>query len=182
MKEFVALRYVRWVGTVVLAAVLGFALTSCSGRGGGRLGEPLEGSPSFDGPATFGFTFTCEVKGGKAVIRGQLEYHDDAADYDLHGVVDPLFTTVATCEAAAEQLNGLPVVQFEGEYRPQNMDPAMPDDLERGRFNVQVFDQGEPGRTNGDITGDSFSIALAGGRYAAYTRGGYIEAGNIQVD
>jgi hypothetical protein len=44
------------------------------------------------------------VCGGNAVIRGQFEYHDDAVDYDMHGVVDPLFTTVETCEAAAAQL------------------------------------------------------------------------------
>ena len=46
---------------------------------------------------------------------------------------------------------------------------------------VQVFDQGEPGRAGGDFTGDSFAIEFVGGAYAAYTRGGYIEGGNIQV-
>ena len=46
---------------------------------------------------------------------------------------------------------------------------------------VQVFDQGEPARPGGDFTGDSFAIELFGGAYAAYTRGGYIEGGNVQV-
>ena len=52
-----------------------------------------------------------------------------------------------------------------------------------GRFNVLVFDQGEPGRTKDPafVTGDGFSIDLTGGPYALYTRAGYIEGGNIQV-
>ena len=53
-----------------------------------------------------------------------------------------------------------------------------------GRFNVLVFDQGEPGRTKDPafVTGDGFSIELTGGPYTLYTRAGYIEGGNIQVD
>ena len=52
-----------------------------------------------------------------------------------------------------------------------------------GRFVVQVFDQGEPGRTEDPafVTGDGFAIELVGGAYGAYTRGGYIEGGNVQV-
>jgi hypothetical protein len=47
-----------------------------------------------------------------------------------------------------------------------------------------VFDQGEPGRTKDPVfvTGDGFSIDLEGGPYTLYTRAGYIEGGNIQVD
>ena len=30
--------------------------------------------------------------------------------------------------------------------------------------------------------GDSFSIELIGGAYNGYTRGGYIEGGNVQVE
>ena len=32
------------------------------------------------------------------------------------------------------------------------------------------------------VTGDSFSIELIGGAYALYTRAGYIEGGNVQVE
>ena len=46
----------------------------------------------------------------------------------------------------------------------------------------RVFDQGEPGSSREEITGDSFSIELIGGAYNAYTRGGYIEGGNVQVE
>jgi hypothetical protein len=47
---------------------------------------------------------------------------------------------------------------------------------------VQVFDQGEPGTSQGEITGDSFSIELIGGAYNGYTRAGYIDGGNVQVE
>jgi hypothetical protein len=45
-----------------------------------------------------------------------------------------------------------------------------------------VFDQGEPGTSQAEITGDSFSIQLIGGAYSGYTRAGYIEGGNVQVE
>ena len=52
-----------------------------------------------------------------------------------------------------------------------------------GQFVVVVFDQGEPGVGDPVITGDGFSIELSGvAPYAGYTRAGYIEGGNIQVD
>jgi hypothetical protein len=64
-------------------------------------------------------------------------------------------------------------------YRSQDVAlSAMPP----GRFNVLVFDQGEPGSSQGEITGDGFVIELTGGAYPLYTRGGYIEGGNIQVE
>ena len=73
-----------------------------------------------------------------------------------------------------------PWAEFQGSYRSQqtNLLSAAP-----GKFTVLVFDQGEPGRTKDpQITGDGFSIDLKGGPYPLYTRAGYIEGGNIQVD
>ena len=96
---------------------------------------------------------------------------------DLHGTVEPLIVpNVPSCEEAVE---GLPAALFEGTYRPQDRTLR---NL-RGEFVVQVFDQGEPGRTEDPafVTGDGFAIELIGGAYGAYTRGGYIEGGNIQV-
>ena len=37
-------------------------------------------------------------------------------------------------------------------------------------------------RATRDITGDFFSIDLKGGPYPLYTRAGYIQGGNIQVN
>jgi hypothetical protein len=44
-------------------------LTACTGSGGGQL--PPQ-SPVFTGPASFGFTFSCEDKGGINPSTGQL--------------------------------------------------------------------------------------------------------------
>jgi hypothetical protein len=104
----------------------------------------------------------------------------DFPEIRLNGTVDPIFVTdVSTCEEAAETFPDL--AQFEGTYRPQGKTPGVLGNARDGRFIVQVFDQGEPARPGGDFTGDSFSIELIGGAYALYTRGGYIEGGNVQV-
>ena len=195
---------------MALAAVL--VLGGCRAFGGGYIDEPLPGDaipddvPAielshgvYQGEANFGFNFTCEMKGGKAVIRGEITYHDsgtsiidvpvdpdlpggptvstDFPEIRIHGTVDPIVMSVPTCELAAEAFPDATL--FEGSYRPQDTTlSAM-----GGRFNVLVYDQSEPGSTRGEITGDGFAIELTGPPpYGGYTRGGYIEGGNIQVD
>jgi hypothetical protein len=171
---------------VALAAVV--TLGACKATGGGYIAEPLSGGPVsvFQSQANFGFNFTCQMKtANKALIQGEITYHDSPSTVDgikfpeirVHGVVDPFFVTAPTCEAAAEAFPD--TAQFEGDYRSQDttLSSVLP-----GRFVAQVFDEGEPSASVGDITGDSFTIELIGGPYAAYTRGGYIEGGNIQVD
>ena len=156
------------------------------------MGEPFPGGPVgvYDGTANFGFNFTCHMDNReRAVIRGKITYHDDNLStvgglkfpqIRLHGTVDPVFVeNVSTCQEAAEAIPN--AAQFEGTYRPQGPTPNVPGFARDGRFVVQVFDQGEPARPGGDFTGDSFAIELVGGAYAAYTRGGYIEGGNVQV-
>ena len=121
----------------------------------------------------------------KALIQGEMTYHDNPStiggvkfpEIRVHGVVDPLFVTVPTCDQLAEAFPD--TAQFTGDYRSQDSTLSS---VEGGRFVAQVFDEGEPSASVGDITGDSFSIQLTGGPYPAYTRGGYIEGGNIQVD
>ena len=162
---------------MALAALL--VLGGCRAYGGGYIGEPLPGGPVsvYDGDANFGFNFTCEMnkRAKRALIMGEITYHDSGAstiggvqfpEIRLHGTVDPFFVAgVSTCEQAAEMLAGLPVVQFEGTYRPQDKTPAVSEDGPDGRFIVQVFDQGEPGRTREEfVTGDGFSIELIGWR------------------
>ena len=202
-KELPRRRIVRRVAAagLALAAVLTFG--ACKATGGGQIDEPVPssvlptdvpvdielGDGVYDGEANFGFNFTCEMTAkNKAVIKGQITYHDTGAsviegvDFNpirLHGVVDPIAITAETCEAAAQVF--LDAAQFDGTYRSQETSllSAAP-----GRFNVLVFDQGEPGRTNDPafVTGDGFAIELTGGPYTLYTRAGYIEGGNIQVD
>ena len=180
---------------MALAAVL--ALGACKATGGGQIDEPVPSGvlPTgditgvYNGGANFGFNFTCEMRAkNKAVIRGQITYHDTGTSVvegkpfrpiRLHGVVDPVFITAPECQTAAEIF--LDAARFEGTYRSQDRTLMS---KPPGRFNVLVFDQGEPGRTKDPafVTGDGFSIELFGGPYALYTRAGYIEGGNIQVD
>src|SRR5918997_3928441 len=186
-------RAARRAGAAALALAAVLALGACRADGGGYIGEPLPGGRVgvFDGDANFGFNFTCHMdRQDRAVIRGKITYHDsgvstvggvDFPEIRLNGTVDPFFTTAENCEQAAEIF--LDAAQFEGTYRPQGRTPGIPGNLRDGRFIVQVFDQGEPGRTEDPtfITGDGFANDLIGGAYGAYTRGGYIEGGNIQV-
>ena len=185
-------RMPRRAGAAGLALATVLLLGACRADGGGYIGEPLPGGPVsvFDGDANFGFNFTCHMDNqDRAVIRGKITYHDsgvstvggvDFPEIRLNGTVDPIIVTdVSTCEEAAEAFPN--AAQFDGTYRPQGKTPGVLGAARDGRFVVQVFDQGEPGSSEGEITGDSFSIELIGGAYGAYTRGGYIEGGNVQV-
>ena len=181
-------------------------------RGGGQIDEPAQGSVipvdididgAYQGEANFGFTFTCDVntKAKRAEIKGQITYHDtgtsvinvpvdDADPYGplvekpfpeirIHGIVDPIFVEgVLTCEEVLPLFPG--TARFGGTYRSQDTTLA----AVQGRFRVGVFDQGEPGVSRDVIDGDGFSIQLTGGppTYNGYTRAGYIEGGNIQVE
>ena len=186
-------RIARRVGAAGMALATLLVLGACKAEGGGHVGEPFPGGPVgvYQGDANFGFNFTCEMnrKAQRARISGAITYHDSGPStigtlqfpaIRLHGIVDPFFVPgVSTCEEAAEAFPN--TAQFEGTYRPQDKTPGVPKNARNGRFIVQVFDQGEPGSSRGEITGDGFSVELFGGAYAAYTRGGYIEGGNVQV-
>jgi hypothetical protein len=193
-------RLVRRLGAAGLAALTVLALGACKATGGGYIGAPLPGrvlpvdppivlpDGTYSGDANFGFTFTCGMSAAnKAVIKGEITYHDTASivegvpfgEIRLHGVVDPVTLTAADCETAAQLY--LDTALFDGTYRSQ--DPSLLSAVP-GRFRVIAFDQGEPGRTTDPLfaAGDGFAIELFGGPYDFYTRGGYIEGGNIQVD
>jgi hypothetical protein len=81
----------------------------------------------------------------------------------LHRTVKPpSCQNVLSCPEAVE---GMPAALFEGTYRPQVKALRS----QQGEFIVEVFDQGEPGSSREEITGDSFSIELIGGAYNCYT-------------
>ena len=95
-------------------------------------------------------------------------------------MTDPLDNVPAVPAITCQDVADSPWAEFQGSYRSQQTSllSAAP-----GKFTVLVFDQGEPGGTKDpQITGDGFSIDLKGGPYPLYTRAGYIENGNIQVD
>jgi hypothetical protein len=186
---------------MALAAVL--TLGACRATGGGYIDAPLPGPvvDEFTGEANFGFNFTCEMattkkKQKQAVIKGQITYHDDPSTINvpvdpdnpggatvetpfpeirLRGTIQPILILANSCQDAIE---GLRTAIFEGKYRSQ--DTAL--SAVQGEFRAQVFDQGEPSGSVGEFTGDEFSIQLLMGPYNGYTRGGYIEGGNIQVE
>jgi len=196
---------------MALAAALTLGSCKATGGGyvGEQLDSGVIGV--YTGDANFGFNFTCEVETAKnrTVIKGQITYHDEPSKVTLadttvpiqfpevriHGTVNPIiFLGVTECGTAVENLfggeplpvgtppefEGIPTAMFEGTYRSQ--DSTVGSALPPGEFVVLVGDQGEPARPGGEFTGDLFSIDLYGGPYAAYTRGGYLEGGNIQVE
>jgi hypothetical protein len=209
-------RITRRVAAAGLALATVLTLGACKATGGGYVGDPLDSGVVgvYTGDANFGFNFTCEVETAKkkAVIKGQITYHDDPSqvtlvgetmptdfpEIRLHGTVKPIvFLGVTECGEAVEKLfggdpppdappafEGIPTALFEGTYRPQDNDVVLPPLVTdpEGEFTVLVGDQGEPARPGGEFTGDLFSIDLYGGAYGGYTRGGYIEGGNIQVE
>jgi hypothetical protein len=70
---------------LAVASILAVVLTACTGRGGGQLPP----SAGFTGPASFGFSFSCE--NGRLGI--QLSYTDQGssllgAPFSIHGTVD----------------------------------------------------------------------------------------------
>ena len=189
-KESRHRRLARRLGIAVMALVALLTLGACRATGGGYL-PPQVGL--FPGKAEFGFNFTCEVETEKkrAVIRGTITYHDDPSPgfpkgIKLHGTVDPFFIELnelpegpdITCENAdvLAGIEGIPYARFQGEYRSQ--DTTLPAPSKPGRFQVDVFDQGEPA----SLEGDSFDILLTYGEYPAYNRFGFVKGGNIQVD
>jgi len=193
------------VGAAGVALATVFTLTAChEARGGGQIDKPAPSGvfgpdvdAAYQGQANFGFTFTCDVntKAKRAEIKGEITYHDTGTssiilenggvpkpfpEIRIHGIVDPIYVdNVLTCEDVPPLIPG--TARFGGTYRSQDTTlSAMPP----GRFQVGVFDQGEPGASRDVIDGDGFSIQLTGGppTYNGYTRAGYIEGGNIQVD
>jgi hypothetical protein len=93
--------------SILLAAagILALVLTACTGVGGGHLPPGLTGSDQFPetvftGRASFGFTFSCEDKGGVNPPTGQLRielaYTDHGssvllgAPFSIHGIVDKI--------------------------------------------------------------------------------------------
>jgi hypothetical protein len=80
---------------LVAAGILAVVLTACTGRGGGQL--PPNELLGFTGPASFGFDFSCEDKGGLNPSTGelniQLSYSDKGSNpigssFSIHGIVD----------------------------------------------------------------------------------------------
>jgi hypothetical protein len=191
--------------TVAAAGILVVVLAACNGRGGGYL--PPQ-SPVFTGPASFGFTFSCEDKGGlnppTGQLRIQLAYTDHGTSlvlgspFSIHGivdVVDPVLES-AICIGQNPPPGGNELI-FLGRYRLVSSAPAgFPSTCPKRetrtsplcRFEVIVRDND---MNRAPSPGDYFQIRLSSGTVlddeldpatVFYTRAGLLQGGNLTVD
>jgi hypothetical protein len=105
------------------AGILAVVLTACTGRGGGELPP----SVGFTGPASFGFSFSCE--NGKLGI--QLSYTDQGSNpigssFSIHGTVDQVDPVLESAVCIDHNPPPPPENQliFLGRYRLTSSPPA----------------------------------------------------------
>jgi hypothetical protein len=197
-------RFVRRSISVGVAGLLLAVLAACTGRGGGYL--PPDGV-AFTGQATFGFTFSCENKGGLNPPTGQLAielaYGDLGtspllgAPFSIHGIVDTIDPVLesAICIGQNPPPGGSELI-FLGRYRPTSSPPpGFPTTCPARetktsplcRFEVVVRDN------DGNLApskGDFFSVQLSSATAVTseldpetvfYARAGLLEGGNVTV-
>lgn len=187
-------------------AVVGLLITlpaACTGRGGGQLPPAL----AFSGPASFGFTFSCEDSGGlnkpTGQLRIQLSYTDHGTNpigssFSIHGIVDKIDPVLESqiCAGQNPPPGGNELI-FLGRYYLTSSAPAgFPSTCPTRqtkttplcRFEVIVRDND---RNLAPSPGDFFSIKLSSGTALTselvpgtvfYARAGYLSAGNLTVD
>jgi hypothetical protein len=119
---------------LVAAGILAVVLTACTGRGGGYL--PPQ-SPAFTGQAPFGFTFSCQDKGGINPPTGKLAIELAYAEqgtipllggpFSIHGIVDTIKPGDEWIESAIcigqNPPPGDNELIFLGRYRPTSSPP-----------------------------------------------------------
>jgi predicted small lipoprotein YifL len=211
--------------SVLLAAacMLALVLTACTGKGGGYLPPgPYVSDPdinpvnpvviekfrdtSFTGRAPFGFTFSCEDKGGLNPPTGklaiELAYSDQGtsalnAPFGIHGIVDKIDPVLESMICIGSNPPSPPnELIFLGRYRPTSS--SKPGALKNCpsretttspmcRFEVFVRDNDKNLRPS---KGDFFSIQLSSATAVTseldplkvfYARAGYLAGGNITV-
>jgi hypothetical protein len=186
------------------ACMLAVVLTACTGKGGGYLPPSL----GFTGQAPFGFTFSCEDKGGLNPPTGklaiELAYSDlgtstfFGAPFSIHGIVDRIDPVVesAVCIGKNPPPGGTTLI-FLGRYRltsspPPDFPSTCPARETKTtplcRFEVIVQDNDNNFKPS---PGDFFSIKLSTVTDAnvtefpvgtvVYARAGTLAGGNITV-
>jgi hypothetical protein len=113
--------------------ILAVVLTACTGVGGGYL--PPDRVIGFTGPASLGFTFSCEDKGGVNPPTGQLHielaYADHGtspilgAPFSIHGIVDTIDPVLESmvCIGQNPPEPDPDMLIFLGRYRPTTSPP-----------------------------------------------------------
>jgi len=190
---------------VVAAAGLVLVLTACTGRGGGQL--PPNPKLKFTGPASFGFSFSCEDKGGvnppTGKLKIQLSYTDHGSNplgsaFGIHGIVDRIDPVLESmiCIGQSPPPGGKELIFLGRYYRTTSAPAGFPSICPTRdsaatplcRFEVIVRDN-DHDRT--PSPGDYFQIRLSGGTVlddeldpatVFYTRAGLLSGGNITVN
>ena len=180
-------------------------LAACTATGGGQL-PPTAG---FTGPASFGFTFSCERSSRSTnlhpptgQLRTQLSYTEHGtylpfgSPFTIHGIADELDPIVesAFCIGQNPPPGGNELI-FLGRYRQTGLAPTGLEACPRRetsttplcRFEVTVRDNDQNLAAS---TGDFFSIKLSSSTVLAgeldpatvvYARAGLLERGNLTV-
>jgi hypothetical protein len=172
-------RHLRRSLSGATAGILAIALTACSGHGGGKLAPDGD---VFTGPATFGFSFSCErssrstnlhLKTGR--MRFQLNYRDHGTNplgssFGIHGIVeeidDPVLESMI-CIGDNPPPEPENVLTFTGRYRlvsgapagfPSTCPALATETTPLCRFEVTFRDNDMNGSAG---TGDFFQIRLS---------------------
>jgi hypothetical protein len=170
-------RYFRRSVMLAAACVLAVVLTACTGRGGGQL-PPGAG---FTGAASFGFSFSCEDKGGINQQTGklniELSYNDKGSNtlnpvsspFGIHGTVDTIQSSVESALCIGQNPPPEPELLpgqliFLGRYRLTSGSPSSlskcptSETTKMCRFEVDVQDND---KSQTPSQGDSFKITLS---------------------
>jgi hypothetical protein len=202
-------RFFRRSVLLTAVGILAVVLTACTGVGGGYLppGTSVGTGVVFTGQASFGFTVSCDDKGGVNPPTGQLRielaYTDHGtsillgAPFSIHGIVDKIDPVVesAICIGQDPPPGGNELI-FLGRYRltssaPTGFPQTCPTREKKAtplcRFEVIVRDNDDNLRPS---KGDFFSIQLSRATAVTseldpatvfYARAGVLEGGNLTV-
>jgi hypothetical protein len=198
-------RFLRRFTLLTAAGILATVLSACTGRGGGQL--PPDNA-LFKAPASFGFSFSCEDKGGLNPPTGrlgiELAYIDHGSNpigssFAIHGTVDTIDPVLesAVCIGQNPPPGGNELI-FLGRYHLTSPAPAgFPSECPRRetkttplcRFEVIVRDND---MNRAPSPGDFFSIKLSTvtdklvttfpDAVVFYARAGFLSSGNLTVD
>jgi hypothetical protein len=195
---------VRKVLLVAAAGLAAMSLTACTGRGGGQL--PPD-NVLFKGAASFGFSFSCEDKGGINPRTGrlhiELSYTDHGSNpigspFSIHGIVDKIDPTLESmiCIGQNPPPGGKELIFLGRYYRTSSPPAGFPSTCPTRetattplcRFEVIVRDND---KNRAPSAGDYFQITLSSGTAVSstldaatvfYTRSGVLSAGNLTVN
>jgi len=194
---------------VAAAGILVAVLTACTGKGGGYLPPGVTGSDVFPGTvftaqAPFGFTFSCEDKGGLNPPTGklaiELAYSDLgtsallSAPFSIHGIVDKIDPVVesAVCIGQNPPPGGTTLI-FLGRYRlTSSRSPGFPSTCPAPLCRFEVIVQDNDGNfrpsprdffsiklSSATTCGDPLCSTLPGPVF--YARAGFLAGGNLTV-